>query len=167
MHFPTTCWSSFPVSALYQRRYCWWAGVGGEISGLITFKCQAEERVELVTKDEVGAESRSVCEAQSRNGVELLGLLTWCTAKWGDNTLQRAGGWSVVSHLVSFGSGGLRPPTDTWRTALSSWVRQSATLRTSTCEISHMVTGGESSRSRGGGIFTFSARVWIFKGKKK
>lgn len=33
----------------------------GEISGLITFKCQAEERVGLVTKDELGAESRPVC----------------------------------------------------------------------------------------------------------
>lgn len=80
--------------------------------------------------------------------------------------LQRAGGWPMVSHLVSFGSGGLGPPTDTWRTALSSWIRQWAPLCTSTCEISHMVMGGESPQSRGGGIFTFSARVWIFKGKR-
>lgn len=59
--FPATCWSSFQVSALYQGRCCWWAGVEGEISGLVTFKCQAEERVGLVTRGELGVESSPVC----------------------------------------------------------------------------------------------------------
>lgn len=34
----------------------------------------------------------------------------------------------VVSHLVSFGFGALEPLTDTWRTTLSSWIRQSASM---------------------------------------
>ena len=83
-------------------------------------------------------------------------------------TTRCGGRWAglVVSHLVSLGFWGLAPLTDTWRTALSSWIRQSAWVHKSTCEISHMFAGGEGPWCRRGGVFTFSANVWIFLRKK-
>lgn len=72
----------------------------------------------------------------------------------------------MVSHLVSFGFGGLAPRTDTWSThSLVALNQTVASLRRGRCEISHVPAGRESPRS--GGAQSHSLRGLGFLKKNK